>query len=155
MYALMLIAHSLLRWIVLIQGVAATLRGCAGWLGGSPWRDADDRAGLLLVISLDLQLLVGLSLYLFLSPVTVEAFRDMALAMRTPALRYWTVEHISMMIIAVALITFGYSLSKKGKTDEAKYKRAAIFFGLALIVIFIAIPWPWSAVARGWMPGAQ
>ena len=151
MYALMLIAHSLLRWIVLIQGVAATLRGCAGWLGGSPWRDADDRAGLLLVISLDLQLLVGLSLYLFLSPVTVEAFRDMALAMRTPALRYWTVEHITTMLLAAALVHVGRVRVRRANESPAKHRRAALFFALAVAAMVFATPWPMWPNGRPWL----
>jgi hypothetical protein len=58
-----------------------------------------------------------------------------------------------MMLIAIILITVGYATAKRGKDDEAKHKKTAIFFLLALIVIFMAIPWPWSAISRGWFPG--
>ncbi len=74
-------------------------------------------------------------------------------AMKDASLRFWTIEHMAMMLIAVVLITLGNIRSKKAATDEAKHKQVAIFFILALLIIFAAIPWPWSAVARGWMPG--
>jgi len=76
----------------------------------------------------------------------------MAVTMKTTALRYWTVEHISMMIIAIVFITIGNIRSKKMDTDAGKYKQVLIWFGLALLVIIAAMPWPFRAegVARGW-----
>ncbi len=65
---------------------------------------------------------------------------------------FFKFEHISMMILAVILLTMGSVLSKKAKNENAKHKRIAIFFFIALIIILAAIPWPFrEALGRQWM----
>jgi len=144
--------HSLLRYIILILLLITIFKSFSGWFGKKEYTPGDKKLALFTLISAHLQLVVGLVLY-FISPNVKAGLADMATTMTSPVLRFWTVEHISMMIIAIICITIGYSLAKRGKDDQAKHKRIAIFFLLALIIIFMAIPWPWSAVARGWMPG--
>jgi len=73
----------------------------------------------------------------------------MASAMKDPIIRYWTVEHISLMIIAVILITIARISMKKLKTDTAKHKRLFFLNIVALIFILAAIPWPHTAVGAG------
>ena len=144
--------HSLLRYIILLLLLITIFKSFSGWFGKKQYLSVDKKFALFTLITAHLQLVLGLVLY-FISPNVKQGMADMGAAMKDPALRFWTVEHICMMIIAIILITLGYTLAKRGKDDEAKHKRIAIFFLLALIVIFLAIPWPWSAVARGWMPG--
>jgi len=144
--------HNLLRYILLILILISIVKSFNGWLSKKSYSEGDRKLTLFTMISAHLQLVVGLILY-FVSPNVKAGLADMGAAMKDPGLRFWTVEHIAMMLIAITFITFGNILSKKGKTDEAKHKRVAVLFLLALIVIFLAIPWPWSAVARGWMPG--
>lgn len=144
--------HNLLRYILLILILISIIKSLSGWFGKKSYTGGDRKLTLFTMISAHLQLVLGLILY-FVSPNVKAGLADMGTAMKDPGLRFWTVEHIAMMLIAITLITFGNVLSKKGKTDEAKHKRVAIFFLLALIVIFVAIPWPWSTVAREWMPG--
>lgn len=144
--------HSLLRYILLIMLLISIFKSFSGWFGKKPYLPGDKKVALFTLISAHLQLVVGLILY-FISPTVKMGLADMGAAMKDPGLRFWSVEHISMMLIAIILITVGYSTVKHGKDDEAKHKRVAIFFLLALIVIFMAIPWPWSAISRGWMPG--
>jgi len=131
----------------------AVYKAFSGWIGKKPLAEGTRKINLFTLIAAHIQLLVGLGVY-FMSTEVKAAFANMGEAMKNPELRFWSVEHIAMMIVSIALITIGYLLSKKGKTDEVKHKRIAIFFLLALLIIFYAIPWPWSAVARGWMPGA-
>jgi hypothetical protein len=121
-------------------------------LGKKQYLPGDKKVALFTLIAAHLQLVVGLILY-FVSPIVQTGLADMGAAMKDPGLRFWSVEHISMMLIAIILITVGFSSAKRGKDDETKHKRIAIFYLLALIVIFMAIPWPWSAISRGWMPG--
>lgn len=144
--------HSLLRYVILLLLLITILKSFSGWFGKKQYLPGDKKLALFTLITAHLQLVLGLVLY-FISPNVKQGMADMGAAMKDPGLRFWTVEHIGMMIIAIILITLGYSLAKRGKEDEAKHKRTAIFFLLALVVIFLAIPWPWSAVARGWMPG--
>jgi hypothetical protein len=147
LYAVVLTIHSWLRWIVLLAGIAAFMRAALGASRRSPWTMADDRSGLWFSILLDVQVLVGLVLYIFLSPFTHAAFGNLGDAMRNSGLRFWAVEHIFGMIIAIGLVHIGRSRLRK--VDERRRHRvAAIFYGLALVVIAISIPWPGTLAGR-------
>lgn len=147
MYEIVLLIHSWLRWVVLIAGLLAVIRGFAGWPGRSPWTRADDTAGAAFVGTLDLQLLLGLILYIFLSPFSTAAFADFGGAMRNSALRFWAVEHLFGMVIAVVLAHIGRARSRRAPSMK-KHRTAAIFYTLALIVILASIPWPGTPAGR-------
>lgn len=146
-------AHSLLRWLLLLFLLQALLRAVPGWLNDRVWRDSDDAVGRRLTITADLQLLLGLALYAF-SPTVRTAMADMAGAMKNAALRFWAVEHASLMLLAVIFIHIGRARSRrKGPSDRVRHRRAAIGFGLALLAILLAMPWPWLAEnARPYLP---
>jgi hypothetical protein len=148
MYPLILTLHSILRWIVLILAVVAFVRALVGWLGQKEWTALDNRFGMLLSASTDLQVLLGIILYIFLSPITTTAFRDLGTAMGNELQRFWTLEHVLLMIVALILIHAGRATSKSAEGARSKHKRAAIFFGLAILVILIAIPWPFLSYGR-------
>ena len=144
--------HSLLRYVLLILLLISIVKAYSGWGGKKSYSPGDRKLALFTVISAHLQLVIGLVLY-FISPNVKVALANMSEAMKNPELRFWAVEHIAMMLIAIILITIGSARAKRAATDEGKHKQIAIFFLLALLVIFIAIPWPWKEIARGWMPG--
>src|SRR5437762_6473999 len=110
MYSAVLILHSWLRWVALVAGVGAVL---AVAREGSAGAQRTDRWGLVLMIALDIQLLVGLLLYFVLSPFTTEALKNMGAAMRSPMLRFFAVEHVTMMLVAVILVHVGRVLARK------------------------------------------
>ena len=83
MYGTVLLLHSLLRWAVLLTGLLAAVRAIWGWRSRRPWTLPDERAGLWFTISLDLQFLLGLLLYVALSPITVARSRTSAARCRT------------------------------------------------------------------------
>ena len=91
MYDFALDLHSWLRWAALIGGLVATLAAFTGGASGKA-----DRWGLVFMITMDLQLLFGLALYLVLSPTTAAIFGDFGAAMRDPVARFWAVEHVSI-----------------------------------------------------------
>lgn len=98
------------------------------------------------MISAHTQLLVAIALY-FVSPF-VQFGGD---AMKNPEIRFFTMEHTTMMLLAIILITMARILSKKAATDAGKFKRLFWFNIIALIVIFMAIPWPnMGMVHRPW-----
>jgi len=148
MYSSALWLHSLLRWAVLITGLVAWVRAIGGKTRNRPWTPKDELWGLLLTISADLQLLVGLVLYIFLSPITRLGVRNFAAAMQIPTARFFTVEHAAGMLVAIALIHVGRVRIRKTTEVRRKHGTAMIFFGIALVVIIIAIPWPGLPVAR-------
>src|SRR6185436_13217816 len=107
MYSATLLVHSWLRWAVIATGLIAILGGIIGVARKGQWTPADDRAGLWFILMLDLQLLLGLGLYFFLSPFTADAMKDFGAAMKNPGLRFWAVEHAFGMLVGVVLAHVG------------------------------------------------
>lgn len=141
MYTGFLHLHDTLRWLVLLSLLTTVVKYLAGWLGNQPWKKTDNLLSIILTSLMDVQLLTGLVLYFFLSPVTKLAISDFGAAMKNADLRFYAVEHFAMMLIAVVLVHIGRAKSKKAKTDLAKYKTASIFFLIAFAIILSAIPW--------------
>jgi hypothetical protein len=150
MYNLVLTTHSWLRWAAVIAGVLATLAVAMSRPGaaGSSAADGRERWGLLFMIALDLQLLLGLLLYFALSPTTAAIFDDFGGAMRDPVARFWAVEHISMMLAAVVLAHVGRVLARKAPTPGAARTRLLVCFALATIAMLAATPWPGMRAGR-------
>ncbi len=132
----------------MILAIVAVVRAFIGWFGKKEWTALDNRLGMLLSAGMDLQVLLGLILYIFLSPLTATALQDFGAAMSNVLLRYWSVEHVLLMIVALILIHVGRATSKVAEAATGKHKRAAIFFGLATLAILIAIPWPFLSYGR-------
>jgi hypothetical protein len=142
MYTTLLAFHSWLRWAVVIAALIAIVRAISGVVGKRRWTRSDDRAGFWFVNLIDLQMLLGLVIYFFLSPITKEAMRDFGGAMSSSGLRFWAVEHVFGMIVAIAFAHAGRARTKKLRDDAARHKVAAICFVLALLAILLSIPWP-------------
>ena len=147
MYSAALFLHSWTRWAVIGAGVFALLRAISRASGRRPWTPADDRAGFWFTLTLDVQFTIGLVLYFFLSPLTAAALKDFGGAMKDTALRFWAVEHLVGMFIGVALAHIGRARVQKAAA-LGKHRTAAIFFGLALLIILASIPWPGTPTGR-------
>jgi hypothetical protein len=130
MYTGLLHLHSLLRYAVLILVLLSIFQAIVA--GDKPYSAANKKVNLFALISAHTQLLLGLGLY-FMSP-NVDFSR-----MSEPTFRYWNVEHISMMIIAIVLITVGYSKSKKALEAKAKHRAIYIYYTLAIVIVLLAI----------------
>ena len=141
MYTGFLMLHSILRWVLLLSLVITLVKYILGWMGNQPWKKIDNVLGIVFTSLMDIQLLIGLVLYFFLSPITKLALSDFGGAMKDDGLRFYAVEHFSMMLIAVVLVHIGRAKSKKAKSDIGKFRIASIFFLLALVLILAAIPW--------------
>jgi hypothetical protein len=148
MFAPLLILHSWLRWLILLAALNAVGRAIGGNQSGRPWGPGDDQAGKWLVILFDIQFLIGLILYVALSPTTEAAFADFGAAMRDSQLRFFAVEHIVGMLAASALLHIGRTKTQKA-APASRHKIALIFFGLALFLVLVSIPWPFSPAPRG------
>ena len=134
LYSFLLHLHSGFRYIVLLLVLLAILRAWLGWLGKVAYSESHRKLNLFALISVHTQLLIGFVLY-FVSPFVTFGSDTM----KEATTRYWTVEHLTGMLIAIALITIGHSRSKRGATSDAKHKSIAIFYTLALAVIVIII----------------
>lgn len=149
MYTGLLHLHNLLRYAVVILLIIAVVKAFNGWFGKKPYTATDNKISLYLLISAHLQLLIGLGLY-FISPIVEMGLSDMGSAMKNPIARFWTVEHGLSMLIGIGIITLGRIMSKKAASDNIKHRRAAVYFALAMVLIFSAIPWPFSEIPRDW-----
>jgi len=134
MYDFLLQTHSILRYFILLALVVVVIKALMGFINRQPYGKWDNKLGLYLFIFTHMQLLVGLILY-FISPFVQFGSNTM----KVQETRYWTVEHIFAMLIAVVLITLARSTSKRMKDDTSKHKRMLIFNTIALVVIIATI----------------
>jgi hypothetical protein len=141
MYPFVLAVHNIVRWIVLLLGVWAVYCSASGWLGKRPWTASDRKAGVYFSSAFDTQLLLGLVLYFFLSPITRAALADFGAVMGDSGLRFFAIEHTLFMLVGVVLVHLGSILPKKAAMDNLKHQRAFIFFGLALVILLLGTPW--------------
>jgi hypothetical protein len=148
MYSIVLEVHSILRWLIVLSALFALIRAVTGLSFKRGWMALDNQAGMWFTTLLDVQLLVGILLYFFLSPTTTAALRNFGGAMSNNAARFFAVEHVALMFVAAALAHIGRSRIRKISEPIQKHRRALIFFGLALLVILAAIPWPFLAYGR-------
>lgn len=144
MYNGLLHAHSGLRYVVLALLLVAIFNAFSK-KKNSAWTAKDKKITLFAMIFTHIQLLIGLVLY-FISPKVSfsEGF------MQNDMLRFYAVEHLSLMIVAIALITIGYSKAKKAASDRKKFSAVATFYLIGLILILAAIPWPFRDLGAGW-----
>jgi hypothetical protein len=144
---MLLVLHSWNRWAVIGIGLVAVLRAISRSSGRRPWTAFDDRLGFWFMLALDLQVLIGLVLYFFVSPIAAAALRDFGAAMKNTGLRFWAVEHVVGMLLGVAFAHIGRVRIRKADSRR-RHRTAAIFFGLALVVILASIPWPGTPTGR-------
>ena len=141
MYTFVLALHSWIRWIALVAGMGATM-AAFGDRAETAGLGRADRWGLALMAALDLQMLLGLLLYSVLSPTMQEILQNFSAAMQNSATRFWAIEHISTMLVAVMLVHVGRVLARKAATPEAKRTRLLACFGVATLAMIAATPWP-------------
>ena len=126
--------HSGFRYVVFVLVLVAIIQSLLGWLGKKPYTPVNRKINLFALISAHTQLLIGIILY-FKSPYV----QFNSGTMKDSTIRYFTVEHWVMMLIAIILITVGHSKSKKLVLPESKHKTVAVYYIIALLVIVGAI----------------
>lgn len=138
MHQFILGAHSHTRWLVLFAAVLAIALPYVNKTVSSKSK----LPGLVFMILCDIQLLMGLTLYFIYSPMGVAAFETgMANVMKTAAIRKIAVEHLVLMLLAIALVHIGYSKVKKATESAQLSKTSLIYFGIALVLMLAGIPW--------------
>ena len=121
MYTLTLATHNIVRWLVLAAGVWAVWRAWRGWRSRAVWGESDAGAVRLFVNAISLQFVVGVLLYA-VSPLIRGAMGDMGGAMRTASVRYFVVEHVAIMLVAIALAHIGAAKVRKATSDSARFQ---------------------------------
>jgi hypothetical protein len=147
MYSVLLTIHSLVRWLVLISLLVAIYRAYSGWLGNKKYTRTDNALSSATVSIAHFQLVLGISLYC-ISPVVRYFMSYFKKAVHEREIRFFGMEHITMMLIAIVLMTVGSAKAKKQITDRQRFRITAIWFTIALIIIFASIPWQFSPFTK-------
>lgn len=134
MHTFLLHAHSGLRWLILVAVIIAVLKSMVGLFAGTNYTKFDKIVAVAFVGMMHLQLLIGLVLYFFYSSFVTYNMSD-------PVSRFWSVEHLALMLFAVAAAQVGRSISKKTQDAQVKFRFQSIFFGMSLILMLLGIPW--------------
>lgn len=140
MYTILLLIHSIVRWLILVVFIYAIIRAFYGWLLKKEFSKTDKRVLLVTASLAHLQLLIGVWLY-FVSPTVNFFIHNFHRAVKQKEYRFFGMEHALTMLIAIIFITIGSSLAKRKETDTSKFKTIAIWYGLGLILILAAIPY--------------
>ena len=141
--------HSTFRYIILLLFLMSIVLAIAGLVGNKKFTGTHLKLAKFTVMSLHIQFLTGLILYFFYSNKVF--FSDMAVTMGDPLRRFFTVEHIFGMLIAIVIATIGNKKIKTAKEDSKKFKRMLIYFIISLIIIFASIPWPFLKNFGSWI----
>src|SRR3954447_2996613 len=139
MYTTVLTLHSWVRWIALIAVVGTTLAALRGKVAGA--NSLADRWGMIAMMVLDTQMLLGLLLYFVFSPNMKAILDNFGGAMKDPAARFWAVEHVTAMVAAIVLAHVGRVLARNAATPAAKRSRLLICFGLSTVLMMVGMPW--------------
>ena len=142
--------HSIVRWMVVITGSIVFVQGVLGALVGGQIGSLGKRLQLAFMINVDLQVLIGVLLWM-LSPTVNQARADMGASMKDPELRYFAIEHGLVMVLALAVVHVGRLVARRAQEPRAMALRTAIYAGLALLLIGMRTPWPFMDVARPWL----
>ena len=129
-YTVLLFIHSLFRWVVLSGLLFALFRGVRGWRLQAVFTSFDNMVRHVVATLAHVQLVLGYCLF-FSSPRVS-----------------WARIHLVLMTIAIVVITIGSAAAKRRGTDAARFRTMTAWYGVALVIIFLAIPWPWSPLAR-------
>lgn len=147
LYAVALFIHSWWRYVVLGLGLLLLGAAVVGLRSGAAWSERSERLHKGFLSALDLQMLIGLLLYFWLSPITSAAFADFGAAMKNAHLRFFGVEHIVTMLLAIAAAHVGRSKSRK-REGRARHRSVLIAQALWLVLTCASIPWPGLDIGR-------
>lgn len=141
MYTAFLHTHSTLAYVVFALLIITIIRWITKTAQNATFTNTDRKWVKFTVMAVHIQFLIGLILYVFLSPITQEAFADVGEAMRNAKLRFILVEHFSTNLLAVVAITVASVRSKKLPTDKLKFKNLALLFAIGFVLLLSRVPW--------------
>ena len=147
MYPTFLLLHSLFRWLVLLSLCYAIARSYRGYYYRLAFSYLDNKIRHWTATISHIQLILGVLLYIK-SPIIQYYFSDFKNLITNWELTFFGLFHFIMMLSAIVVITVGSAKAKRTKTASEKFRTMLIWFSIALIIIFIAIPWPFSPLAN-------
>lgn len=145
-YSILRHAHSVNRWFVLLFLILSLVLAVIKMESKKEYSSFDRLSSMLTMSFTHLQLLLGVVLYFISGKVVFSSA-----SFKNDMLRFFLVEHVGLMLVAIAIITIGYSKIKKAADSRMKRKRTLIYYGIALIIILLSLPWPWQKLSAGWL----
>jgi len=143
-----LVLHDLFRWLIVLFAIWTILSAMAG-MGKPYYSKAADKGSLFFMICMDIQLVLGFILYF--NNQWFDRLKNLGENMKDAFLRFFTLEHWLLMLIAWILVHIGRIAVKKAATPRSKYKKTLVYFGIAFLIILLAVPWPFrEALGRPW-----
>lgn len=143
MFSVFLILHSCIRWLVLLSLLILLIRSYWAWIHHKAFNRKDNILRLITVSIAHLQLSIGLVLYI-LSPIVRYFYQHFTEAVHITQIRFFGMEHSTMMLLAMTCISIGSIKAKRARLSQDKFKCLAIWYSIALIMIFTSIPWAFS-----------
>lgn len=147
MFDILIYLHSFVRWVVLSTLVCSFYRAYNGYIHKLAFTKADDRFRHWTATTAHMQLMLGITLY-SQSPNAKFSFYPTGPNGHITEQFFFGVLHLALMISAIVMITIGSALAKRKLADADKFKTVLLWFGFALLIIIIAIPWPFSPLAQ-------
>jgi len=151
-YIVVLYTHSYLRWVLLALACGLCIACARARRGDGEWTRAHERLHVAFVGAFDLQFTLGLILYLWLSPYARAFYANPGAGMKDATLRFFGVEHVFSMLIAISIVHIGRVRSKRVH-GAARHRRVLLFTIALLVLLLIAIPWPFLPYARPLLRG--
>ena len=134
--------HSIVRWLVVLVGLWAVMRAWFGLFVRRNWNSWDRMSGQFFITALDFQLLLGVLLF-FLSSEARSAVQDISISAPLASLGLSIFRHVGFTLLAALIAHLGSRSTRKAATTRTRFARVALLFTLALVLLYIAIPWPW------------
>ncbi len=147
MYQTVIFLHSFFRWFVVLSLLCALLRAMEGYRNGRPFSATDNAVRHWTATIAHIQLVLGILVYIK-SPAIHYFWRNFREAVGIWSISFFALVHFAAMVVAIVLVTIGSSLAKRRTTDREKFRTMFAWCGIALLLIMVAIPWPFSPLAQ-------
>ncbi len=147
MDAFLIPLHSICRWLVLLSLLYAIGRAYSGYKSHRDYSDYDNQVRHWTATIAHIQLIIGMILYIK-SPFASYFWKNTGTSLQHIEIAFYGFLHPLLMLVAVVMITIGSSLAKRKEESTAKYRTLLIWFSVALLIIFVAIPWPFSFLSQ-------
>jgi hypothetical protein len=147
MYQILLTVHSYWRWLVLISLLFCIIKSFIDFRKGNVYSNFDGLLRKITISIVHIQLILGVLLYT-VSPFVKFFFMDISSGLHLREVRFFAIEHSLMMGVSIVLITIGAVKTKRKTDDNQKHRTTLIWFGIALLIILLNIPWEFSPLVN-------
>ena len=146
MVSTLLFFHSVIRWLLAVGLMYSVFRAARGYFFNKTFSKIDDSLRHWTATVAHIQLILGVILYIK-SPIIKFFYDDYELAKENHEIIFFAGIHSVCMLIAVVILTVGSAMAKRKKQHRDKYKTMLVWFSITLLIILLAIPWPFSPLA--------